>query len=60
LKSRWTGPFVIRTVFSYGAVNICDTKNGNIFKVNSQYLKAFLESVPQAYTAMGLLDPKYR
>ena len=27
LKSRWTGPFVVRTVFTQGAVEICDTKN---------------------------------
>jgi len=27
LKSRWTGPFVVRTVFTHGAVEICDTKN---------------------------------
>ena len=46
LKSRWTGPFVVKTVFSHGAVEISDTKNGNDFKVNGQRLKPFLESVP--------------
>ena len=34
LKSRWTGSFVVRTVLPYGVVEICDTKNGNEFKVN--------------------------
>ena len=46
LKSRWTGPFIVKTVFSHGAVEINDTKNGNDFKVNGQCLKLFLESVP--------------
>jgi len=43
LKSRWTGPFIIRTVFTHGAIEIEDPKNGNTFKVNGQRLKLFLE-----------------
>jgi hypothetical protein len=43
LKSRWTGPFIIRTVFSHGAIEIKDPKNGNTFKVNGQRVKPFLE-----------------
>jgi hypothetical protein len=43
LKSRWTGSFIIRTVFSRGAIKIEDPKNGNSFKVNGQRLKPFLE-----------------
>ena len=27
LKSRWTRPFIIKTVFPHGAVEISDTKN---------------------------------
>ena len=60
MKSRWIGPFVVRTVFPHGAIEICDPKNDNEFKVNGQRLKSFLESVPEADTAMGLLDPMYR
>ena len=60
LKSRWTGPFVVWTVFSYEAVEICSTKNGNEFKVNGQRLKSFMESVPEADTVMGFLDPMYK
>jgi len=60
LKSRWTWPFVVKIMFFYGAVEICDTKNGNIFKVNGQYLKLFLKSVPIADTTMSLLDLMYR
>ena len=42
-KSRWTGPFIIWSVFSYGAIEIEDPKNGNTFMVNGQRLKPFLE-----------------
>ena len=58
-KSRWTGPFVVKSVFSHGAVEISDTKNGNDFKVNGQHFKPFLESVPVNEKVMGLFDPVY-
>ncbi|GJS00968.1 reverse transcriptase domain-containing protein [Tanacetum coccineum] len=35
LKSKWSGPFIIQTMYPYGAVEITD-KNGSSFKVNSQ------------------------
>ena len=60
LKSRWTEPLVIKTVFSHGAIEIYDPKNGNEFKVNSQRLKPLLESVPKADTTMGLFDLMYQ
>ena len=44
----------------HGAIEISDTKNWNDFKVISQRLKPFLESVPENETAMGLSDPVYR
>jgi hypothetical protein len=43
LKSRWTGPFIIRTAFSHRAIEIEDPKNGNTFKINGQRVKPFLE-----------------
>ena len=54
------GPFVVKTVFPHGAIEIYDPKNGNEFKVNGQCLKPVLKSVPEAYTTMGLFDPMYR
>ena len=60
LKSRWIGPFVVKTVFPHGAIETYDPKNENEFKVNDQRLKSFLESVPEADTAMGPFDPMYR
>ncbi|GJZ41565.1 reverse transcriptase domain-containing protein [Tanacetum coccineum] len=38
LKSKWSGPFVVKTVYPYGAVEITD-KNRLSFKVNGQRLK---------------------
>jgi hypothetical protein len=58
-KSRWTGPFIIRTVFSHGAIEIEDPKNGNIFKVNGQKVKPFLELRSLEVEATLLEDPIY-
>ena len=46
LRSRWTGPFVVKTVFSHGAVKIENPRNGNVFKVTGQRLKPVLENFP--------------
>ena len=59
LKSRWTGPFIVKIMFPHRAVEISDTKNGNDFKVNGQRLKPFLKSVLVNATTMGLFDPVY-
>ena len=34
LKTRWSGPFIVRTVFPHGAVIIVDPKSNTEFKVN--------------------------
>ena len=44
LRSRWTGQFIIKTVYPHGAVKIIDPKDGHEFKVNGQRLKSFLEA----------------
>jgi hypothetical protein len=59
LKSRWTSPFIIRTVFSHGAIEIEDPKNGNTFKVNGQRVKPFLELRSLEVEATLLEDPIY-
>jgi hypothetical protein len=43
LRSRWTSPFIVRSVFSHGDIEIEDPKNDSTFKVNGQRLKPFLE-----------------
>ena len=40
LKSRWSGPFIVRQVFPYGAVELWDEEKGT-FKVNGQRLKLY-------------------
>jgi hypothetical protein len=57
LKSRWTSSFIIRTVFSHGAIEIEDPKNGNTFKVNGQRVKPFLELRSLEVKATLLEDP---
>ena len=59
LKSIWTGPFIIRTVFSHGAIEIEDPKNGNTFKVNGQRVKPLLELKSLEVKATLLEDPFY-
>ena len=43
MRSRWEGPYIVKTVFPHGVVKIENPKNGDIFKVNGQRLKPFLE-----------------
>lgn len=42
LKSKWEGPFNVIDTSSHGAITLRDD-SGNIFKVNGQRLKIFLE-----------------
>nr|GEZ24084.1 reverse transcriptase domain-containing protein [Tanacetum cinerariifolium] len=47
LKTRWSGPFTITHVFSYGTVELSQTDGPN-FKVNGQRLKHyFREDIPK-------------
>ena len=59
LRSRWTGPFVVKKIFSYGAVEIKDPKNGNIFKVNRHQLKPFLDNFELESKVIQLGDTNY-
>ena len=43
LKSKWTGPFIVKHVYPYGAVDIENPRDGDIFKVNGPQLKPFLD-----------------
>ncbi|GJS75696.1 hypothetical protein Tco_0725577 [Tanacetum coccineum] len=40
LKTRWTGPFTVTQVFSYGTVELSQTDGPN-FKVNGHRLKHY-------------------
>ena len=60
LHSRWTGPFVVKTVHPYGAVEIENPENGKIIKVNGQRLKPFLENFYHHESIEELVDPVYQ
>ena len=40
LKSKWSGPYTVRTIFPYGAVEI-ESDKGELFKVNGQRIKHY-------------------
>jgi len=40
LRSKWSGPFQVRKVYPYGAVEIFSDKTG-AFKINGQRLKVY-------------------
>ncbi|XP_038896637.1 uncharacterized protein LOC120084898 [Benincasa hispida] len=43
LKSRWSGPFIIKIVFSHGAVELTREDGIHVFKVNGQRVKPYFE-----------------
>ena len=60
LRSRWTGPSLVRIVYPYGAVEIENPRNGEVFKVNGQRLKPFLELRSAAVEEILLEDLIYQ
>jgi hypothetical protein len=61
LRSRWDGPFTLISVSPHGAVELRDPKDGNIFKVNGQRLKPYIQN-PDPGTdveSVQLTDPTY-
>jgi hypothetical protein len=59
LRSKWTGPYIVKNVFDYGAVEVENPSNGNTFTVNGQRLKPFLENFVKNVDTIILMDPKY-
>ncbi len=59
LRSRWTGPYIIKTVFPHGAVEIENPRDGRIFKVNGHRLKPFLENFADEEDSFFLGEPSY-
>ena len=59
LRSKWTGPFIVKHVYSHGAVDIESPQNGNIFKVNGQRLKPFVKLFNPEVDESLLEDPIY-
>lgn len=59
LRTHWIGPFIVKMVYPYEIVEIENPKNGNIFKVNGQHLKLFLDHFIPKVESMTLEDPVY-
>ncbi|KAK6125876.1 hypothetical protein DH2020_040378 [Rehmannia glutinosa] len=59
LRSRWSGPFIVKNVYPYGAVDIENPRNSNVFKVNGQRLKLFLENQFLLEEVLFLSNPCY-
>ena len=60
LRSRWTGPFIVKVVYPYEAVEIENPDTGKSFKVNGQRLKPFLEHFNPQEHSEDLVDPLYQ
>ena len=60
LRSRWTGSFIVKVVYPYGAVEIENPENGKSFKVNGQLLKPFLENFDCHESSEELVYPLYQ
>lgn len=60
LRFRWTGSFVVKNVFINGTVEIEDPKDGQIFKVNGQRLKVFIDRQVPEVENIPLVDPVYQ
>jgi len=60
LRSRWSGPFIIKHLYLYKAFDIENPKNDNVFKVNGHRLKAYFENFPSENESIGLNDPVHK
>ena len=60
LRSQWTRPFIVRAVYFHGAVDIENSKIGEIVEVNGQRQKPFLELRDKNVDETLLEDPVYR
>ena len=60
LRSRWTGPFIVKVVYLYGVVEIENPENGKTFKVNGHRLKPFLENFDRQESSEELVDLLYQ
>jgi len=60
LRSRWSGPFIVKHVYLYGAFDIKNPKNDNVFKVNGHRLKAYFDNFPSENESIGLNDLVYK
>ena len=57
LKSRWMGPFTIQEVYLNGSVDLLNSKDNRVLKVNGQRLKPYLAQHSADKEEIPLLNP---
>ena len=57
LKSRWTRPFTIHQVYLNGSVDLLNSKDNRVFKVNGKRLKPYAVQHTTDKEEIPLLDP---
>ena len=57
LKARWTGPFIVHQVYLNGSVDLLNSKDNRVFKVNGQRLKPYVVQHTTDKEEIPLLDP---
>jgi len=60
LRSRWSDPFIVKHVYLYGAFDIENPKNDNVFKVNGHRLKVYFDNFLIENDSIELGDPVYK
>ncbi|XP_074355866.1 uncharacterized protein LOC141695526 [Apium graveolens] len=56
LKSRWSGLFIVKTVFPHGTVEIFDKLSDQALKVNGQRLKHYFGDTVNNEAVIAVLD----
>jgi len=57
LKSKWSGPFLVKSVSPHGAVELITPEGDRSFKVNGQRVKPYLGGdLPKARVGLVLKD----
>ena len=57
LKSRLTSPFTVHEVYTNGAMELFNSKDNSVFKVNGQRLKAYAVPFKTDKEKLPLLEP---
>ena len=57
LKSRWTSPFIVHQVYLNGSVDLLNSKDSRVFKVNGQRLKPYAVQHTANKEEIPILDP---
>jgi len=60
LRSRWSDPFIVKHMYPYGAFNIENPKNDNVFNVNGHRLKIYFDNFSVENDSIELGDPIYK